>query len=66
MTLNEGTIDRGVRVVLGLALISLMFVGPQTLWGLVGLVPLATGIAGYCPLYRVVGIRTCAADHPRV
>ncbi len=55
---NEGTLDRAARIVLGLGLISLVFVGPQTLWGLVGLVPLATGALGFCPLYRIVGIST--------
>lgn len=59
MTVNEGTLDRAIRVVLGIVLVSLVFVGPQTLWGLVGLVPLATGLAGYCPLYRLVGVSTC-------
>jgi hypothetical protein len=58
---NEGTLDRAIRVVVGLAVLSLTFVGPQSLWGLVGLVPLATGLAGFCPLYTVLGIRTCPA-----
>ena len=55
---NEATIDRVVRVVLGLGLLSLTLVGPRTPWGLVGLVPLATGAVGFCPLYRLLGIRT--------
>ena len=59
MSVNEGSIDRIVRVVLGLALISLIFVGPRTLWGLIGVVPLLTGIVGYCPLYKVIGLSTC-------
>ncbi|MCA9619316.1 MAG: DUF2892 domain-containing protein [Myxococcales bacterium] len=59
MPRNEGTLDRVVRVVLGLGLLSLVFVGPQTLWGLIGLVPLATGLAGSCPLYTLFGLRTC-------
>lgn len=58
---NEGTIDRVARVVLGLALLSLLFVGPRTMWGLVGLIPLLTGLIGFCPLYRIVGISTCNA-----
>lgn len=58
MTLNEGTLDRVIRVVLGLALLSLAFVGPKTWIGFVGVVPLLTGIVGFCPLYRLVGIRT--------
>ena len=56
---NESSIDRMIRVVIGLAILSLMFVGPQSAWGLLGLVPLATGVFGYCPLYRALGITTC-------
>jgi hypothetical protein len=58
---NEGTIDRAVRIVLGLGVISLAFVGPRTPWAYVGIVPLATGLLGFCPLYRVLGISTCPA-----
>jgi hypothetical protein len=60
MPRNEHVIDRAIRVVLGLALLSLVVVGPQTLWGLVGLVPLLTGLLGSCPLYRLFGWSTCA------
>lgn len=56
---NEHNIERVIRVVLGLGLLSLTVVGPQTLWGLVGLVPLATGAIGSCPLYTVFGFSTC-------
>lgn len=59
MTVNEGTIDRGLRVVVGLALISLAFVGPQTPWGWIGLVPLVTGLVGWCPAYSLLGVSTC-------
>jgi len=59
MTTNEGTIDRILRAVLGLALISLVFVGPQTPWGWVGLIPLITGVVGMCPLYAILGLNTC-------
>jgi hypothetical protein len=59
MPRNEGTLDRGLRVILGLVLIALVFVGPQTVWGWVGVVPLLTGLVGFCPLYRLVGINTC-------
>jgi hypothetical protein len=58
---NEGTVDRAIRVVVGLAVLSLTIAGPHSLWGFVGLVPLATGLVGYCPLYSVLGIRTCPA-----
>lgn len=63
LTPNEGTVDRAVRVVLGVALLSIVFVGPQTLWGLVGLVPLVTGLAGTCPLYTLFGVSTCPVKH---
>jgi hypothetical protein len=56
---NAGTVDRAIRVVLGLVLLSLTLVGPQTLWGLVGLVPLITGAVGFCPLYKIIGLNTC-------
>jgi hypothetical protein len=56
---NENTLDRAVRVILGVALLSLVVVGPQTYWGLLGLIPLVTGLVGSCPLYRLFGISTC-------
>jgi hypothetical protein len=59
MKTNEGNFDRVARVLLGAGLLSLVFVGPQTLWGLVGAVPLLTGLVGFCPLYRVFGLSTC-------
>ena len=59
MSRNEGTLDRTLRIVLGLVLLSLVFIGPKTMWGLIGIVPLATGLVGVCPLYSVLGIRTC-------
>ncbi len=59
MPKNEGTIDRVLRIIVGLALLSIVFLGPQTLWGLLGLVPLATGLIGNCPLYSILGINTC-------
>ena len=59
MTRNEGTIDRVLRVVLGLILLALVFVGPQTPWGWIGIVPLVTGLVGFCPLYKIAGLSTC-------
>jgi hypothetical protein len=61
MTVNEAGWDRAVRVIVGIGLMSLTVVGPHSLWGLVGLVPLLTGIVGFCPLYRVFGFSTCPA-----
>ncbi len=56
---NEGTLDRVLRIIVGAGLLSLVFVGPQTAWGWVGVVPLATGIIGNCPVYSLFGINTC-------
>ena len=61
MSNNEGRWDRGIRILFGLALLAGVVVEPHTWWGLVGIVPLATGFAGFCPLYRIVGIDTCPA-----
>ena len=61
MRTNEGGIDRVLRVVVGLAVLSLAFLGPRTPWGYVGLVPLLTGLVGYCPMYSLLGINTCPA-----
>ena len=57
---NVGSIDRVIRIVLGLGLISLVFVGPQTPWGWIGIVPLATALIGWCPAYLPFGISTCS------
>ena len=59
---NLGTIDRILRVFAGLALLSLVFVGPRTPWGWIGLVPLLTAFVGFCPAYRIFGLRTCRID----
>jgi hypothetical protein len=64
MKINMGGIDRGLRLAVGLALVSLVFVGPQTPWGWLGLVPLLTAAVGFCPLYPLLGLdtRTARAD----
>lgn len=51
---NQGMAERIVRIVVGAGLLSLVFVGPHTLWGLVGVVPLATGLVGSCPMYTLL------------
>ena len=56
---NVGSIERILRIVVGLGLISLVFVGPQTPWGWIGIVPLLTAAISFCPLYTLIGIRTC-------
>ena len=59
MPTNEGAWDRIIRVIAGLAIISLVFIGPQSPWGWFGLIPLATGVVGFCPAYAVFGVNTC-------
>ena len=55
---NVGRLDRIVRVVIGIALLAIVFTGPRTVWGWLGLVPLLTGVVGYCPLYHLLHIDT--------
>lgn len=62
---NEGTADRIVRVLVGLGALSLVFTGPQTTWGYLGLIPLATGLIGSCPAYSLLGISTCPLEKSR-
>jgi Protein of unknown function (DUF2892) len=59
MKTNEGNLDRGLRLVAGLALIGMAASGVVGWWGYLGVVPLATGALGWCPLYTVLGINTC-------
>jgi len=62
MGMNVGGIDKILRVVIGLVLISLVFIGPKSVWGWVGIIPVATGIFNFCPLYTFLGINTSKAD----
>jgi hypothetical protein len=59
MTRNMGTIDRSLRIVVGLALIGASLAGWIGIWGWIGIVPIATGLSGFCPAYLPFGIRTC-------
>ena len=59
MKKNIGKIERILRVAAGLVILSLTIVGPQSLWGLLGILPLATGFIGWCPPYALLGISTC-------
>lgn len=61
---NEATVDRVIRVALGVALLALAFVGPKTAFGFLGIVPLATGLLGSCPLYTLFGVSTCSIKPP--
>lgn len=56
---NQHAVERVVRILLGVGLLSVVFVGPQTVWGWLGVVPLVTGLAGSCPLYTLFGFSTC-------
>jgi hypothetical protein len=62
---NVGTLDRVIRVIVGVALFALVFVGPQTPWGWVGLAVLLTGVVGWCPLYALLRISTNGRVGPR-
>lgn len=61
MDTNVGKIDRLVRVVVGIGLLLLTFEGPRTPWGYLGLLPLITGLLGYCPLYHALGRKSLGA-----
>jgi hypothetical protein len=58
---NVGTIDRVIRVAVGLGLIAMVFVGPKTPFGWLGIIPLLTATLRTCPLYSVLGDSTCPA-----
>lgn len=60
MKTNVGGMDRIIRVIIGLGLIALVFVGPQTPWGWIGVIPLLSAIVGFCPAYRLIGMNTCS------
>ena len=59
---NMGTLDRTVRVIVGAILVAMVFVGPQTPWGWVGLILLGTAAVGYCPPYALFGWSTRGKD----
>ncbi|HUX33507.1 MAG TPA: DUF2892 domain-containing protein [Gemmatimonadaceae bacterium] len=65
MSRNVGTVDRWVRVLLGLGLLALVFVGPKTMWGLIGLIPFVTGVVSFCPLYSLFGWSSCPLPSTR-
>lgn len=59
MNANVGTIDRVLRIVVGIALIAMAAMGTIGMWGYIGVVPLGTALIGFCPLYRILGMNTC-------
>lgn len=62
MKINEGVIDRSLRVIVGLVLIGLAATGTVGMWGYIGIIPLITGAVGMCPIYSLLGINTCPAS----
>jgi hypothetical protein len=64
MKINEGGLDRGIRVVVGLVLIALAATGTVGWWGYIGIVPLITGAVGVCPAYSLLGLNTCPMKKP--
>lgn len=62
MTTNLGAADRTIRVVVGLILLMATFIGTIGWWGLIGIVPLLTGLVGFCPAYKLFGFSTCPME----
>jgi len=61
---NIGKVERVVRIVVGIGVLSLAFVGPRTPWAYLGILPLLSGIVGWCPPYALLGISTVRAAKP--
>ena len=59
MEKNIGSVDKTLRILVGLVLVALVFVGPQTLWGWMGVPVILIAVFGWCPLYKVLGISSC-------
>ena len=59
MKKNIGGVERIIRIAAGIAILSLAFVGPKSPWAYFGIVPLATGLIGWCPPYALFGFSTC-------
>ncbi len=58
MKVNIGNVERIVRIVVGIAILSLAFVGPRTPWAYLGIMPILSGLIGWCPPYALLGIST--------
>ncbi|MEH6579539.1 MAG: DUF2892 domain-containing protein [Amphritea sp.] len=59
MEKNIGSVDKALRILVGLVLIALVFVGPQTLWGWMGVPVILIAVFGWCPLYKILGVSSC-------
>ena len=64
MKVNEGTADRAIRVIVGVALVGATLAGAIGTWGWIGIVPILTGAVGSCPAYSLLGINTCGLKKP--
>jgi hypothetical protein len=62
MTTNIGKVERTVRIVIGVGILSLAFVGPRSPWAYLGILPVLTGLVGWCPPYALFGISTARAS----
>lgn len=60
MKANAGGLDRALRVLVGLALVAMAVMGMIGAWGYIGVVPVLTGLMGFCPAYTLLGINTCS------
>lgn len=65
MTINESFFDRWLRVMIGGIITSFAFWGPETPWAYLGLIPVLTGVIGFCPLYALFGVSTCSVSSRR-
>ncbi len=65
MKQNVKPLDRFIRLFLGIAVLSLVFLGPQTAWGYLGLIALVSALSGFCPLYRLFGVETSCCEQKR-
>lgn len=63
MKKNEGNLDRTLRIILGIGVLSMAFVGPKSPWAYIGVVPLLTGALGWCPIYTILGFKTCKVQN---
>jgi len=59
MKANVGGIDKILRIAIGIALIAMAYMNIVGVWGYIGVVPLLTGLIGWCPIYPILGIKTC-------
>jgi len=65
MKINVGSVDRTLRIIIGLVIVSLAFWGPKSPWAFLGLLLVVTGVVGRCGLYSLLGISTCHKATPQ-